>query len=391
MKRGRIALVGVSILMVSVLASVILLTGTEATDAADPTADALPAAVMSVAVVRAQSSHLPIRVPASGNVAAWQEASIGAEGDGLRLIEVKVHVGDTVRRGQALAVFDADIVAAELAESAAAVAQAEAEATEAEANHQRARDLDRSGAMSAQEVGAYALAAKSARARLEAMRATEQRSRLRLAQTRVHAPSDGIISARSATVGAVIPAGQELFRLIEDGRLEWRADVAAADLDRLRAGQVARLAVQGQASIRGELRIVAPTIDSDTLSGLAYVDLPAGSPIRAGAFVRGHIEIGEAPALTLPDTAVLLRDGFHYVLRVEPESVVRAARVSVGRRVDDRIEIIDGLSPTDTVVAAGLSFLGDGDTVRVVDVPEPALVQQISDLVPAAAASGSRP
>jgi len=388
MKRVRTALVGVSILIASVVASVILLFGRET----DTTADTPPAvAVMSVAVIRAQPSHLPIRVPASGNIAAWQEASIGAEGDGLRLTEVRVNVGDSVRRGQVLAVFDADIVAAELAESAAAVAQADAEATEAEANQQRAQSLDGTGAMSAQEIGAYALVAKSARARLQAARASEQRSRLRLAQSRLRAPSDGIISARSATVGAVVPAGQELFRLIADGRLEWRAEVAAADLDRLRVGQAVRISAQGQAWIEGELRIVAPTIDSDTLSGLAYVDLPPGNPLRAGAFVRGYVEVGEASALTLPQSAVVLRDGFHYVLRVGPESVARATRVSVGRRIRDRIEITDGLSSTETVVASGLSFLGDGDTVRVVDAPDHTVSRAMSDLASAEAGAGSRP
>ena len=63
---------------------------------------------------------------------------------------------------------------------------------------------------------------------------TQWLQQLRLRQTRVLAPDNGVISARSATVGAVLPAGQELFRLIRQGRLEWRAEVAAADLARLK-------------------------------------------------------------------------------------------------------------------------------------------------------------
>ncbi|HUD40899.1 MAG TPA: efflux RND transporter periplasmic adaptor subunit [Dokdonella sp.] len=330
-------------------------------------ADAAPAAVLSVALIRAQQSALPLRVPATGHVAAWQEASIGAQADGLRLTEVRVNVGDTVRRGQVLALLDAATVQAELAEARAAVAQAVAEADEAQANHERAKKLGALGAMSAQQVGQYAVGATTARARRDAVRAAEQRQRLRLAHTRVLAPDDGIITARMATVGAVAAAGQELFRLIQDGRLEWRAVVSAADLDTLEPGQVATIERPGHEPVRGQLRMLAPQIDMRTHTGLVYVDLPSASTLRAGLFVGGSIEIGSRAALTLPQSAVLLRDGFHYVLRVDAASRVAAQRVEVGRIAGDRIEISAGLSASEAVVAAGVGFLGEGDRVRVVD------------------------
>ena len=361
MKRGQIALAGAAILTVA-----IILIGVGTRDKESARAHAALNPVMSVAVTRAQSSMLPIRVPATGHVVAWQEASVGAEANGLRLTDVRVNVGDAVKRGEVLALFDDDVVDAEFAESTAMVAQAEASALEAEVNYRRAKGLDVLGAMSAQQVGQYEAGAKTGRARVEAARAVEQRNRLRLTQTRVLAPGDGIITSRTATVGAVVAAGQELFRMIKDGRLEWRAEVSAADLERLRPGQVAKI-VQGHESIQGELRMVAPTIDMETLSGLAYVDLPRHRSLRAGAFVRGYFEIGNGPALTVPQSAVLLRDGFHYVMRVGPKSDVIAKKVSVGRRAGDRIEITQGLSTSEVVIASGLSFLSDGDTVRIVE------------------------
>ncbi|WP_257389393.1 efflux RND transporter periplasmic adaptor subunit, partial [Tahibacter caeni] len=172
-----------------------------------------------------------------------------------------------------------------------------------------------------------------------------------------------------ATVGAVVPAGQELFRLIRDGRLEWRAAVAESDIGKLVPGQVAEIRVAGQAPLRGRLRSLSPAIDTATHSGLAYVDLPRGTAIRAGAFARGHVEIGETVSLTLPQSAVALRDGFHYVMRVGPASTVVATRVSVGSRIGDRIAITAGLAENDAVVAAGVGFLSDGDAVRVVGGP----------------------
>ena len=361
MKRGRIALV----LTVAVVAVVLIAIGVGRDDAA--AAPAEPAPVLSVSLTTPRVETLPVRVPASGSIVAWQEASIGADTEALRLTEVRVNVGDTVHRGQVLATFDPALVQADVAEAVAAVAVAQAEAREAAGNARRATMLDGSGAMSKQQIEQYLAAAAVAQARLEAARATEQRQRKRLAQTRVLAPGDGIITVRSATVGAVVPAGQELFRMIRDGRLEWRAAVAVADLDALSPGQDVRIRLPGHDDVRGTLRTIAPDIDTQTRSGLVYVDLPRNGALRAGAFVTGHVDVREADTLTLPQGAVLLRDGFHYVMRVGPASDVVAKKVAVGRRIGDRIEIVSGLAATDAVIAAGLGFLSEGDTVRVVE------------------------
>ena len=261
------------------------------------------------------------------------------------------------------------MVATDLAEARASVAQAHAQLMEAEADAQRAEGLDVSGAISAQQVKAYVVAARTARARLDAAKAIEQRNVLRLVQTRVLAPSDGIITARTATVGAVIPGGQELFRLIKGGRLEWRASVAMSEMHQLAPGQMAEISVHGQPPIRGRLRIVAPVIDTQTHDGLVYVDLPASKLVRAGAFARGFFEVGEGKALTVPQRAVLLRDGFSYVMRLDAAAKVLLTKVSVGRRVGDRVEITGGLKSSEPIVASGLSFLSEGDTVRVVRAP----------------------
>jgi multidrug efflux pump subunit AcrA (membrane-fusion protein) len=86
-------------------------------------------------------------------------------------------------------------------------------------------------------------------------------------------------------------------------------------------------------------------------------------------FARGEFEIGSGSALTLPQSAVLLRDGFSTVLRVGADSKVSQVKVSVGRRVGDRIEITGGLDAAARVVASGAGFLADGDTVKVVAAP----------------------
>ena len=340
----------------------------------DKAASAAPKPALTVNVTQPQSASLPVRVTANGSIAAWQEASVGTEANGLRLAEVRVNVGDVVKRGQVLATFAPDTLNADVAQIRAAVAEAEATLAEASANAQRARGLQATGALSEAAINQYFTAERTAKARLDAQRAMAQLQQLRLKQTQVLAPDFGVISARSATVGAVLPAGQELFRMIRQGRLEWRAEVAANDLGVLKPGVAALVTAGSGPAIKGTVRMVAPTVDPQTRNGLVYVDLPAsvgtgavgGSGARAGMFARGEFEIGSGSGLTLPQSAVLLRDGFSYVLRVGSDSKVTQVKVGVGRRVGDRIEITGGIDASERVVASGGGFLGDGDTVRVV-------------------------
>ena len=336
--------------------------------------DKKPAAVppkpaLTVTVAQPQSATLPVRIAANGNVAAWQEASVGTEANGLRLAQVLVSVGDVVKRGQVLATFAPETVQADIAQMRAGLAEAEATLADATANAQRARDLQASGALSAQQINQYFTAERTAQARVEAQQAMAKVQQLRLAHTRVLAPDNGVISSRSATVGAVLPAGQELFRMIRQGRLEWRAEVPSADLAAMKPGMNVLVTPPNVAPLKGTVRMVAPTVDAQTRNGLVYVDLPAGGAAKAGMFARGEFEVGSGQGLTLPQTAVQLRDGFSYVLRVGADSKVTEAKVKVGRRVGDRIEIVDGLQADARVVASGGGFLGDGDTVRVVDAP----------------------
>ncbi len=336
----------------------------------DKPASAAPKAALTVNLTQPQPAALPVRISANGNIAAWQEASVGTEANGLRLAEVRVNVGDVVKRGQVLATFAPETMQADVAQIRAAVAEAEATLAEAASNAQRARGLQTTGALSDAAINQYFTAERTAKARLDAQRAMANMQQLRLRQTQVLAPDFGVISARSATVGAVLPAGQELFRMIRQGRLEWRGEVAANDMALLRPGMTALVTAGNGPALKGTVRMVAPTVDAATRNGIVYVDLPssgAPSTARAGMFARGEFEVGSGSGLTLPQSAVLLRDGFSYVLRVGADMKVVQVKVGTGRRVGERIEIISGLPADARVVAAGGGFLADGDTVRVVE------------------------
>lgn len=347
-----------------------LLAGTDgrAQSANAPKTAATPKASMTVTTTRPGQSALPVRLAANGNIAAWQEASVGSESGGLKLLEVRANVGDLVKRDQVLAVFASESVQADLALARANVAEAQAQAADAAANAERARSLQASGALSTQQISQYSTADLTAQARVQSAQAALVQQELRLKHTQVLAPDSGIISARSATVGAVTGAGAELFRLIRQGRLEWRAEVTAAELGRIKAGTAVHLTSASGSTVQGRVRMVAPTVDAQTRNALVYVDLqatPASTAVKAGMYARGEFALGQSNAMTVPQQAVVVRDGFNYVFTVGKENKVAQQKVEAGRRVGDQVEILKGLSADATVAVAGAGFLNDGDTVRI--------------------------
>jgi RND family efflux transporter MFP subunit len=361
----------------AVLLPALLLAGVfAARSQADDKKTAAPRPALTVTTARPASARLPLRLSANGNVAAWQEAVIGSESNGLRLREVRVNVGDVVKKGQVLAVFDADVVNADLAQNRAALQEAEANAAAATADAGRARALQASGAMSEQEVTRYITAERTAGARVAAARAALSQQQLRLKYTQVVAPDSGIVSARSATVGAVAGVGTELFRMIRQGRLEWRAEITAAELPRMKPGLKAQVKAASGATIRGTVRTVAPTVDPQSRIALVYVDLPpslsADAPLKAGMFAGGEFELGDSSALTVPQQAIAVRDGFAYVFRLNPDNRVSQVKVTTGRRLGERVEVVAGLGADALVVVSGAGFLNDGDLVRNMSTAVPA-------------------
>lgn len=361
----------VATLAVSVLIAVwVVLPAKPANPEGDGRTHAVPALTVSRAVP--QWRQWPIIIEASGAIAAWQEAVIGAQQAGLRLIEVNVNVGDQVKRGQLLARFDADMLRADLAQLKAGLAQAQASAAQAEANKQRVLKLKNAASLSQQELLRYETEAETSRTQVEASKAQLAAKHLQLGYTEVRAPDDGVISARQATLGAVAGSGQELFRLIRQNRLEWRGELTAAQLAQTQAGQGIQLSLPDGGSADANVRQLAPALDEKSRLGMAYADIQPGSGARAGMYANGRIFLRQSPALTVPAASVVIRDGRSYVVKLPGGAdtlPVSLQAVDTGRRQGVEIEIVRGLSEAEQIVVDGAGFLNDGDLVRI--APEP--------------------
>jgi len=344
--------------------------------AASPQLASKPA--LAVTLTQPQQTLLPQHIFANGNVAPWQEAIIGSEVNGLRLAQVLANVGDVVKSGQLLAVYSAESIRADLNQAEASLLEAAALTKEAQGNAKRARSLQNTGAMSNQQIEQYVTAADTAQARLEVARAMLDNQKIRLKHSRVYAPDAGVISARNATVGAVTAAGSELFRLIRQSRLEWRAEVTSADLAKIKIGMPVKLTAADASIISAQVRMLAPTVDVQSRNSLVYVDLPLNSTAKAGMFAHGEFVLGESNAITLPQQTLVLRDGFSYVFAVttiqakntdQTKTSVRQVKVQTGRRIGNLVEIISGINLQQSVVASGGAFLSDHDVVKVISAP----------------------
>ena len=263
---------------------------------------ALPGPAPSLTVTVATPGHAlwTDNIRTAGAIAPWQEASIGSQIGGYQLRDVRVNVGDQVRKGQVLAQFDPDMLRAD-------AAQLQANYDQAAANEKRSLALQKVDAIAEQNV---LLATTNARVALAQL----QSKQLQLRYTDVVAPDDGVISSRTATLGAVVPVGQELFRLIRQNRLEWRGELTASQLVQIAPGQRIALSLPDGSDAVATVREVAPSLDGQSRLGTVYADINPGSHARAGMYADGLVAMRQSPALTVPAQSVVMRDGRNYVL-----------------------------------------------------------------------------
>jgi RND family efflux transporter MFP subunit len=321
--------------------------------------------VLAVAVAPVETRPMGRLAVGDGSVVAWQELAIDAEVGGLRVVEIAVDEGDEVRRGQVLLRFDDSVLTAQLAQFEAAIAEEAAASQFARSDFGRATELSRGAFIATQTVEQRQSAARQAEARVMAARARRDEAAARLAQAQIIAPADGVVVRRSVQLGAVSAAGQEMFRIIRDGRLELDAKLPELDLAAVRPGQDAHV-VHGNWQTEATVRAPAPMVATDTRLGIVHIALPAGSGLRPGMFARAEIRLDAVPALVVPQAAIVFREDAPAAFVLDTGNRVSLRRLATGIRRDGLVEVLEGLHSGEKVVTTGAGFLSDGDHVQVV-------------------------
>ena len=336
--------------------------GTQRPPAASPSSRE---AVLTVTAAELHPVDVERTVTINGSIFAWQEVIIAPEVGGYRVAEVKVDVGDRVKRGQTLVELSTALLDAEVATKKATLAQREAQLVTDAAALERGDSLKGMNLISQADYDKLKSAALVSRAGVESAKADVDTSTLRLKFTNVTAPDDGVITARTVTVGQIAQAGSEMLRLLRNGRIEWRGEAPESRLAELKPRQPVKISTADGAVFNGSIRVVAPTIQAGNRTGLVYVDLPPNERLRPGMFARGDIAISHAMAFTVPLQSVVSADGYSYVFVLKHDNHVERRRVDTGGVHDSEIEVSNGLEAGDMVVGKGAGFLKDGDLVNV--------------------------
>jgi HlyD family secretion protein len=345
-----------------------------------------------VTVVRVAPAAFTETVLATGSLVAREEILVGPEVEGLRVTEVLADEGQRVKKGDVLAKLVADTLEAQvaqndagLARATAAMAQARSSIVQAEARliesknaFERAKPLKQAGHMADAAYDQREQAARTAEAQLvatqdglkvaEADKAQIEAQRRELmwrrGRTEVVAPADGIISRRIARVGGFAAGLSEpMFRIVANGEVELDAEVIETRLANVKEGQAARVEITGLGIIPGKVRLVSPEVDKATRLGRVRIYLGDNPGLRVGAFARGTIETAKGQGLAVPSSAILYgADGA--IVQVVRDGRVEARRIKTGLAAASLVEVKEGLSEGDLVVARSGTFLRDGDAVR---------------------------
>ncbi|MCF7698006.1 efflux RND transporter periplasmic adaptor subunit [Loktanella sp. M215] len=330
---------------------------------------ATTAAALTVTVSPPETADWPVEVTASGWLAAWQDVVISAQVGGQMIQTVEAAVGDTVAEGAVIATLSRTSLDNDILQLEASLESAQAALDQATAEADRARKLSGGSAISEQQAAQYVATERKAKADVASAEAQLASANLDLSHTQVTAVTGGIVASRSAAIGDVVAEGQELFRLVRDGRVEWQAEVPLGQLRQVEVGTPV-IVPTPLGNITGTVRRIAPAASESNGRVIVYVALtpPDGdTQPKTGIMISGVFQTGLRPALSVPASAVVMQDGFSYVFALNDDgATVTRIKVDTDRRQRDRVEITSALSADAQIVHSGGAFLSDGSVVRVV-------------------------
>ncbi len=334
--------------------------------------------VLTVETVTPTQSSVIKDLTADGTISPETTSSVSGKVNGVAIDRVLVKEGDQVKRGQVLAIFDTDAMQQQLIQARAELAEAESSYDLAKRDAERVLPLLKINAISQQEADRYVATANQASASVAASRARLNNQNLNMQNAKVTAPVSGVISEKTANVGSV-PGPEPLFTIIEEGKLEWQAQVDPNKVGQINVGTPVEVSLPNNKSVMGKVSRISPTAEDGSRQITIYASLDRHPNARAGMYQRGTFKLGADAKPTIPVSAVVTQDGYDYVMQVKAvkdenrDTIYRVSRVKVklGERQGDRVVLLEPLEGEGNIVRQGGSFLSDGDIVTLAK-PEPA-------------------
>jgi membrane fusion protein (multidrug efflux system) len=294
------------------------------------------------------------------------------EGD---MLTVSAREGQRVTEGQVLARFEPSEQESNQRSAVADSAAAAAELTNAQWNLEQSATLLKAGALSQRDYRVAEQAVSAAKAKVAAAEARIRATMSAVTDTRVLAPTTGVISRRAVENGEHVARGASLFSIVRDDVLELMAAVPSRALGAVRVGHTVNFVVDGR-QVSGRVARINPSIDPVTRAGTAYIEVAnGGGQLRSGSFATGRIVNRVlAGALVVPLQALHQTQGSDrsFVYRIDGKAI-DIATVSLGV-TDDRLnvtEVLSGLAEGDRVVVGNVGTIGRGMQVTILGDENP--------------------
>ena len=328
-------------------------------------------AVPVVAAARPDTRGKRMTLDLPGRLEAYTQAQIYARVSGY-LKDWKADIGTPVKAGQLLAEIDAPDLDQQIMEATAALASTQANLTLAQATLQRGQTLIHSGAISKADLDQRAADAANKDGLVKAAKANLDRLRVLEQYKRITAPFDGLVTARSTDIGALInagAAGPPLFVVSETTRLRLYVNVPQNNVPSIRIGTNAKLSVPEYPGRTFPATVQASAQAVDVASGttrmLLVVDNAAGQ-LMTGDFANVSFELPHPEvAINVPASALIFNQRGLFVATVTPDNHVHLKPVTIARDLGKEVEIGSGLNAEDRVIESPPDGIASGDLVRI--------------------------
>jgi membrane fusion protein, multidrug efflux system len=322
--------------------------------------------VRDVSVLALKQATIPDVLEAVGTVRAAQTSDLASQMMG-NIVEIRVHEGDQVHRGQVLAVIDdsqpravADrAIAADLAAQQQLVA-ADSDLALAESTLKRCQYLYEEKVVSQQEFDEVNARHQAALARRDIAQAGQAQARAVLNQartsleySRIRAPFNGIVTHKKADSGALASPGMPIFTVEDTRRYRLEVAVNESDVRYARTGEQVAIAIEalGSAELKGNVVQIVPAADSESRAFLVKIELPADPRLRSGLFGRAQFSRGKQLALLIPRSAVVERGQLQGVFVLDQNKFASLRYVTLGKPSGSEIEVLSGLQGGERFVA----------------------------------------
>ena len=332
----------------------------------EETVNAAPEVVSNVSLITAQTATVPDLVEAVGTLRAAQTSQLAAQMMG-NIVDIRVHEGDRVQRGQVLAVIDEAQPRAALDRAMAGdlAAQQEMSAAEsdfalADSTFKRYQALYEKKSVSPQEFDEIKARFQATQARREMARAGQAQAKAALEQAktalsyaRILAPFDGIVTERKADVGTLASPGMPIFTVEDLRRFRLEATVNESDLRYVRRGEQVPVVLDaiGDREFPGKVVEIVPAADAASRSFLVKLELPADPALRSGLFGRAHFARGQRSALMIPRTSIIERGQLQGIYVLDQNKVAGLRYITAGNPSAGKVEVLAGLQPGETIVS----------------------------------------